>query len=48
MLKKASIKIWVLTGDKTETAVNIGYSSKLLNQETNLIYLNDEPDVSYR
>lgn len=24
-LKKAGIKIWVLTGDKVETAINIGY-----------------------
>lgn len=27
----AGIKIWVLTGDKVETAVNIGYSCKLLD-----------------
>jgi magnesium-transporting ATPase (P-type) len=39
MLLKASIKVWVLTGDKVETAVNIGYSSKLLNESTNLVYL---------
>ncbi len=25
-LKEAGIKIWVLTGDKVETAINIGYS----------------------
>jgi len=25
-LKKAGIKVWVLTGDKVETAINIGYS----------------------
>jgi P-type E1-E2 ATPase len=25
-LKKAGIKIWVLTGDKIETAINIGFS----------------------
>ena len=30
ILKKAGIKIWVLTGDKIETAINIGYSCKLL------------------
>ena len=42
MLKKAGIKVWVLTGDKTETAVNIGYSCKLLTNETNLIYLIDD------
>lgn len=26
VLKEAGIKIWVLTGDKIETAINIGYS----------------------
>lgn len=45
MLKKAGIKVWVLTGDKIETAVNIGYSCRLLTEETNPIYLIDErPD----
>ncbi|CAF1402273.1 unnamed protein product [Rotaria magnacalcarata] len=33
MLLKAGIKIWVLTGDKKETAVNIGYSCKLLSDQ---------------
>jgi magnesium-transporting ATPase (P-type) len=30
-LKKAGIKVWVLTGDKIETAINIGISCKLIN-----------------
>ncbi|XP_026540754.1 phospholipid-transporting ATPase ID-like [Notechis scutatus] len=30
ILGRASIKIWVLTGDKQETAVNIGYSCNML------------------
>ena len=29
-LQLAGIKVWVLTGDKQETAINIGYSSNLL------------------
>lgn len=29
-MKKAGIKVWVLTGDKIETAINIGYSCELL------------------
>ncbi|CAF1163949.1 unnamed protein product, partial [Rotaria sordida] len=33
MLHRAGIKIWVLTGDKKETAVNIGYSCKLLSDQ---------------
>lgn len=35
-LKAAGIKIWVLTGDKIETAIQIGYSTGLLNEETAL------------
>jgi phospholipid-translocating ATPase len=29
-LAQAGIKIWVLTGDKMETAVNVGYCKKNL------------------
>lgn len=32
-LQNAGIKIWVLTGDKQETAVNIGYSCQLLTDD---------------
>uniref|UniRef100_A0A0C3SL24 Phospholipid-transporting ATPase n=1 Tax=Guillardia theta (strain CCMP2712) TaxID=905079 RepID=A0A0C3SL24_GUITC len=32
-LAKAMIKIWVLTGDKLETAINIGFATALLTQE---------------
>ncbi len=31
MLKQAGIIIWVLTGDKIETAINIGFSCTLLD-----------------
>ncbi len=31
-LAEAGIKTWVLTGDKVETAINIGYSCRLLTQ----------------
>ncbi|XP_077964706.1 phospholipid-transporting ATPase IC isoform X1 [Gasterosteus aculeatus] len=37
LLKQAGLKVWVLTGDKKETAVNIGYSCKLLDPETRLV-----------
>jgi P-type E1-E2 ATPase len=30
-IREAGIKVWVLTGDKVETAINIGYSSGLLD-----------------
>ncbi len=38
-LIKANIKIWMLTGDRTETAINAGYLSGLLTPETNLLNL---------
>ncbi|XP_056411878.1 phospholipid-transporting ATPase VA isoform X3 [Hyla sarda] len=41
-LRKAGLQIWVLTGDKQETAVNIGYSCKLLDHDDDLITLNAE------
>jgi magnesium-transporting ATPase (P-type) len=34
-LRTAGIKVWVLTGDKIETAINIGYSCKLLDNDMN-------------
>jgi magnesium-transporting ATPase (P-type) len=30
-IKRAGVKVWVLTGDKIETAINIGYSAGLLD-----------------
>lgn len=30
-MKDAGIKVWVLTGDKVETAINIGVSAGLLD-----------------
>ncbi|KAL2091895.1 hypothetical protein ACEWY4_011693 [Coilia grayii] len=38
-LAKADIKIWVLTGDKQETAENIGYSCNMLREEMNEIFI---------
>ncbi|XP_077377783.1 phospholipid-transporting ATPase ID-like [Festucalex cinctus] len=38
-LSKADIKIWVLTGDKQETAENIGYSCNLLREEMNDVFV---------
>jgi len=32
-IKDAGVKLWVLTGDKMETAINIGYSCKLLSND---------------
>ncbi|XP_016572637.2 putative phospholipid-transporting ATPase 9 isoform X1 [Capsicum annuum] len=45
-LAQAGIKIWVLTGDKMETAINIGYACSLLRQGMNQIIINLEtPDI---
>ncbi|XP_034026702.1 phospholipid-transporting ATPase ID-like [Thalassophryne amazonica] len=38
-LSKADIKVWVLTGDKQETAENIGYSCNLLREEMNEVFI---------
>ncbi|NWI31764.1 AT8B1 ATPase, partial [Sula dactylatra] len=40
-LSEADIKIWVLTGDKKETAENIGFSCELLTDETTICYGED-------
>ncbi|XP_018570788.1 phospholipid-transporting ATPase ID isoform X3 [Anoplophora glabripennis] len=37
----AGIKIWVLTGDKQETAINIGYSCQLLTDEMVDVFIVD-------
>ncbi len=40
---RAGIKLWVLTGDKRETAIEIGYSTKVLNPN---MHLTDVADSS--
>ena len=39
-LLEAHVHVWVLTGDKQETAINIGHSCRLLNNESQIIILN--------
>ncbi|KAH7830451.1 putative phospholipid-transporting ATPase VD [Monocercomonoides exilis] len=39
VLRKAGIKVWVLTGDKQETAINIGFACKLLTQEMQMMVI---------
>lgn len=41
-LQTAGIKIWVLTGDRQETAINIGMSCKLISEDMTLIIINEE------
>ena len=38
---QADINVWVLTGDKQETAINIGYSCRLITQSMPLIIINE-------
>ncbi|ORE10804.1 phospholipid-translocating P-type ATPase [Rhizopus microsporus var. microsporus] len=40
LLAQSGIKIWVLTGDKVETAINIGFACNLLTHEMLLISIN--------
>ncbi|TKS72125.1 Phospholipid-transporting ATPase IA [Collichthys lucidus] len=41
-LMKADIKIWILTGDKQETAINIGHSCKLLTKNMGMLVINED------
>ncbi|XP_041609607.1 phospholipid-transporting ATPase VA isoform X4 [Vulpes lagopus] len=41
-LRQAGLQIWVLTGDKQETAINIAYACKLLDHDEEIITLNAE------
>ncbi|KAH9560317.1 hypothetical protein CY35_06G099300 [Sphagnum magellanicum] len=41
-LSRAGIKIWVLTGDKMETAINIGYACSLLSNDMKQFILNSD------
>ena len=55
-LREAGIKVWVLTGDKIETAINIGFSCGLLEndmekfivEETNFDKVNNKFDEILR
>lgn len=38
-IREAGIKLWVLTGDKVETAINIGFSCDLLDSEMEIFII---------
>jgi phospholipid-transporting ATPase len=42
---QAEINLWLLTGDKTETAINIGLSSNLISKEMELFVLDAEEEM---
>ncbi|KAJ3156875.1 hypothetical protein HDU86_003410 [Geranomyces michiganensis] len=49
LLAKAGIKIWVLTGDKMETAINIGFAANLLRRDMTLIVVRSTSlDATFR
>jgi phospholipid-transporting ATPase len=41
-LQQAGIKVWVLTGDRQETAINIGMSCRLISEDMTLLIVNEE------
>ncbi|KAK8938004.1 Phospholipid-transporting ATPase 3 [Platanthera guangdongensis] len=43
-LSRAGIKIWVLTGDKMETAINIAYACNLINNAMKQFIISSETD----
>lgn len=47
-LIEASIKVWVLTGDKQETAIEIGKSCKLIQEDMSLEILSSETEDEFR
>ncbi len=47
-LQSAGIKIWVLTGDRQETAINIGMSCKLISEDMSLLIINEESKEATR
>ena len=47
-LQQANIKVWVLTGDRQETAINIGMSAKLLSEDMMLLIVNEDSAAATR
>lgn len=47
-LQSAGIKVWVLTGDRQETAINIGMSCKLISEDMSLLIINEETKEATR
>ncbi|KAI6380252.1 hypothetical protein MCOR25_001681 [Pyricularia grisea] len=47
-LQNAGVKVWVLTGDRQETAINIGMSCKLLSEDMMLLIVNEETAAATR
>ncbi|KAJ7724330.1 phospholipid-transporting ATPase 1 [Mycena maculata] len=48
MLHRAGIKLWILTGDKLQTAIEIGYSCNLLKSDMDLMILSADSQQQAR
>ncbi|KAK6200178.1 uncharacterized protein RJT21DRAFT_5284 [Scheffersomyces amazonensis] len=46
-LRRAGIKMWMLTGDKRETAINIGYSCRLIKDYSTVLILSNHDGKDY-
>ena len=46
-MRQAGVKVWVLTGDKVETAINIGNSAGLLSKDMDQVIIEtaDEANI---
>ncbi|QPG73747.1 hypothetical protein FOA43_001060 [Brettanomyces nanus] len=44
LMRRAGIKLWVLTGDKVETAISIGFSCNLLANEMELLVIQGDDE----
>eukprot|EP00930_Biecheleria_cincta_P043976 TRINITY_DN3016_c0_g1_i2.p1 TRINITY_DN3016_c0_g1~~TRINITY_DN3016_c0_g1_i2.p1 ORF type:complete len:1440 (-),score=275.35 TRINITY_DN3016_c0_g1_i2:30-3953(-) len=43
-VKRGGVKVWVLTGDKLETARNIGFSCSVLSENMEIIIMDTDPE----
>ncbi|KAL7420806.1 phospholipid transporting ATPase [Cryptotrichosporon argae] len=48
MLHKAGIKLWILTGDKLQTAIEIGYSCNLLTNDMEVMIISTDTEDGAR
>ena len=43
-LRQAGVRVWVLTGDKVDTAISIAMSCKLLTEEMNNLIIDNSTE----
>lgn len=48
MLHRAGIKLWILTGDKLQTAIEIGYSCNLLTNDMEVMIISADSEAGAR